>query len=60
MVNEMKKRGMKVMSYFIGGDYSYEEDNKSFKTMYGNDASFVNTTNMMDVAKTMNGKFLEK
>ena len=60
MVNEMKKRGMKVMSYFISGEYSYEGDNKSFKTMYGKDASFVNTTNMMDVAKTMNGKFLEK
>jgi len=60
MVNEMKNKGMKVMSYFIGGDYSYDSDNKDFKTMYGSDASFVNATNMMDVAKTMNGKFLEK
>ena len=63
MVNEMKNIGMKVMSYFIGGDYSYRGDDyemKDFKTMYGSDASFVNTTNMMDVAKTMNGKFLEK
>ena len=28
--------------------------------MYGNDASFINATNMMQVAKTMNEKFLSK
>jgi len=28
--------------------------------MYGKDAEFVNATNMMSVAKTMNKKFLEK
>ena len=63
MVNEMKKRGMKVMSYFIGGDYSYRNDDyemRDFKIMYGSDASFVNATNMMEVAKTMNKKFLTK
>jgi len=28
--------------------------------MYGTDASFINAINMMDVAKTMNAKFLNK
>ena len=37
-----------------------EDENKSFKNMYGADASFINATNMMEVAKTMNKKFLEK
>jgi len=28
--------------------------------MYGNDANFIDPTNMMEVAKTMNNKFLSK
>ena len=59
MVDNMRAKGISVLSYFIGGDYSYESDNKSFTAMYGNDASFINATNMMEVAKTMNKKFLE-
>ena len=60
MVNDMKNMGMNVLSYFIGGDYESERDNKAFTNMYGKDASFINATNMMQVAKTMNEKFLEK
>jgi len=60
MVNNMRARGINVLSYFIGGNYDYDSDNRSFKNMYGNDASFINATNMMEVAKTMNKKFLEK
>ena len=58
-VDKMKNMGIKVMSYFIGGDYDGSRDMKAFKTMYGNDASFINATNMMEVARTMNKKFLE-
>ena len=58
-VTKMRNMGMKVMSYFISGDYEYDTDKKAFKTMYGNDASFIQATNMMDVAKTMNKKFLD-
>ena len=59
MVSNMKAKGMNVLSYFIGsGDY--DTDMGSFKKMYGTDASFINATNMMEVAKTMNSKFLEK
>ena len=35
-------------------------DNNSFTKMYGKDAEFINATNMMQVAKTMNKKFLTK
>ena len=60
MVSEMRSRGLKVMSYFIGSDrYGVGEDMSSFKKMYGKDASFINATNMMEVSKTMNKKFLE-
>ena len=61
MVTQMRNQGMKVMSYFIGNDdYNSDREMKAFRTMYGNDASFINTTNMMQVAKTMNDKFLGK
>jgi len=62
MISEMRNKGLKVMSYFIGGSdsYGYEGDMNSFKTMYGNDASFINATNMMEVSKTMNKKFIQK
>ena len=56
----MKSKGINVLSYFIGGDYTYESDNKAFTNMYGKDAEFINATNMMQVAKTMNKKFLSK
>ena len=60
MVNNMRAKGINVLSYFIGGSYDSDSDNRSFKNMYGSDASFINATNMMEVAKTMNKKFLEK
>ena len=56
----MKCKGINVLSYFIGGDYESERDNKAFTNMYGKDAEFINATNMMQVAKTMNKKFLSK
>ena len=59
MVSNMKAKGMNVLSYFIGSR-SYDDDMGSFKKMYGTDASFINATNMMEVAKTMNRKFLSK
>ena len=56
----MRNMGISVLSYFIGGSYERDDDNKSFTNMYGKDAQFINATNMMQVAKTMNKKFLEK
>ena len=41
------------MSYFVS-DYAYDSERSSFKSMYGNDASFIKPTNMMEVARTMN------
>ena len=38
----------------------YRNDSDSFKNMYGKDSEFINPTNMMQVAKTMNEKFLSK
>ena len=63
MVNEIRTRGIKVLSYFIGSGYSEDEDNrtmKDFKKMYGKDAEFIDVTSVMGISKTMNKKFLEK
>ena len=60
MVNEMRTRGIKVLSYFIGDGYDSDSNMNSFKKMYGKDAEFVDVTSVMSVSKTMNKKFLEK
>ena len=60
MVNELRGRGIKVLSYFIGGEYERESTMDDFKKMYGNDAEFINVTNVMEISKTMNKKFLDK
>tara|TARA_B100000287_G_scaffold109549_1_gene101859 strand:- start:307 stop:1317 length:1011 start_codon:yes stop_codon:yes gene_type:complete len=59
MVDMMRNKGIKVLSYFIS-DYDYESDRSSFKNMYGSDSEFVNVTNVVDVARTMNKRFLTK
>ena len=59
-VKEILKKGIKVMSYFIGGEYESDRNGNDFKTMYGNDAEFVDVTKVSSLAKTMNDLFLEK
>ena len=58
-VVKMRKEGIKVLSYFIGGGYESDRCNSDFKKMYGKDAEYVNTNNVISLAKTMNSKFLE-
>ena len=60
MVEEIKNRGIKVLSYFIGTDYDGNRYMKDFKTMYGKDSQFIDVTSVMSISKTMNKKFLEK
>ena len=60
MVNDMRMKGIKVLSYFIGDSYDRGDSMKDFKTMYGKDAQFVDVTSVMSISKTMNKKFLEK
>ena len=57
--DKMRQMGISVLSYFIN-DYDYRDDKSSFTNMYGKDAEFISPTNMMQVAKTMNKKFLSK
>jgi len=60
-VKEIIKKGISVLSYFIGdSDYDRSRNMDDFKTMYGKDAEFVDVTKVSSLAKTMNNLFLEK
>ena len=54
-ISKIKKAGVNVLSYFVsdwaGGNES------SFREMYGRDSEFIDTSNMNDLAKTLNKKF---
>ena len=62
MIKKMNSKGIEVMSYFIKSDRDYSTDSESadFKRMYGRAAQFINPVSMMDVARTLNKKFLQK
>jgi len=60
MVKEIRSKGVKVLSYFIGGDYERTSNQEDFKKMYGKDAKFIDVNSVSALAKTMNKKFLEK
>ena len=59
VIKQFREAGMGILSYFIN-DKGYSIDLDKFKQMYGNDASNIDTQNMLQVSKTMNSKFLEK
>jgi len=60
MMKEIRGKGVKVLSYYIGGEYERSSNSEDFKSMYGSDAKFIDVTSVGAVAKTMNKKFLSK
>ena len=60
MVDSIRNRGVKVLSYFIGCDYDRDSYKKTFGKMYGKDAEYIKVNSVLPIAKTMNKKFLEK
>ena len=62
-VKTIKKKSVKILSYFIQTPTTYtkeEELIKNFQTMYGKEASFIDPKNINEVTKTLNSLFLEK
>ena len=57
-VNDIKKMGIKVLSYFISsrGDYG----SQNFQKMYGRDAETIDVNALIQLAKTLNKLFLKK
>ena len=62
-VHNIKKKGVKILSYFIQtttNDYREKELVDNFKIMYGKEASFINPNNINEVTKTLNNLFLKR
>jgi len=57
-VDRMTAKGVKVLSYFIHSGYIGSQDN--FKQMYGKDAQFIDTNQLVPLAKSLNKMFTEK
>ena len=60
MIKEIRSRGVKVLSYFIGDSYDRRECTSTFGRMYGTDAEYIDVTSVLPVAKSMNKRFLQK
>ena len=60
MVEEIKHRGIKVLSYFIGGGQDYGSTQSDFSKMYGKSGKSINVTKLIPLAKTLNQMFLTK
>ena len=58
-VDNMRKKGIKVLSYFIGGSAS-SRSNTDFTTMYGRSAEGIDVTSLIPLARTLNKMFLTK
>ena len=58
-IEKMRDKGVKVMSYFIDGNKESGSWTR-FKGMYGNDSQAIDTTNLTQLAKTLNDMFLKK
>jgi len=56
MMNGFRKRGINILSYFVGGSY----DMGDFKEMYGKDAESINVEEVVPLAKTLNKFFATK
>jgi hypothetical protein len=60
-VRKIKESGYNIISYFVS-DYDsvgMEVLRQNFKTMYGNDAHFINVENLNQIVKTVNCKMME-
>jgi len=61
MVQRMRLNNIKVLSYIIQNDnWKDDSDWHIFKMCYGKDARKINTKSIVELARTLNEKFLEK
>lgn len=62
VIKRFREQGMQVLSYFVAtSQWERTETNlRNFRTMYGDDAEFIDPTKLADIARTLNKKFLER
>lgn len=54
-INKMRKKGVQILSYYIGQGRS----DSDFKRMYGNASRFIDPTDINGIKRTLNEKFIE-
>jgi len=54
-VRELKKKGVQILSYYIGGNTR----DLDFQKMYGSDSRFIDVNDIHGIQKTLNEKFLD-
>lgn len=54
-IDKMRRKGVRVLSYYIGGN----RRDSDFRKMYGNDSRFIDPTDITGIRRTLNEKFLE-
>jgi len=59
MVNKMIKRNINVISYFISDYDASGRVAKNFREMYGKDAKFIDTRNIIQVSNSINERMLK-
>jgi hypothetical protein len=60
-VRKMMEKGTEVISYYVEADkYNTDNNVKNFKSMYGKDSHFIDVKNVVQIAHTLNKKFLSK
>lgn len=55
-IDKMRKKGVQILSYYIGGN-SRDQD---FRQMYKNDSRFIDVNDITGIKRTLNEKFLEQ
>lgn len=62
VMSKFRRNGLHIISFFItSGPHSYYQSSvQRFKTMYGPDADFVDSTRLVEIAKSLNKRFLEQ
>ena len=56
-IKKMTMAGVKVLSYFICGNYTNSSSADNFKRMYGKHAEMVNVASLIPLTRTLNKLF---
>ena len=60
VVSKIKKKNIKVLSYYVTNSQVKNIWKEDFKTMYGKDAKYIDVDNINQITQTLNKLFLSK
>jgi nitric oxide reductase activation protein len=60
VINKIKKKNIKILSYYVSNSKVENIWKKDFEIMYGKDAKFINVDNINQITQTLNKLFLNK